>query len=79
MYEKNGEIYEKAVGSRREVWNGTAHHTSGGLTRVNLKKNKRGRLVSKKKSKMAKQLYRQRGLKPASAEQMEKMRSIRRK
>ena len=40
----------KAVGSRAEVWHGTAHHTSGGLTKQQLKKNKHGRIVSKKMS-----------------------------
>ena len=24
------------IGSRREVWNGTCHHTSGGLTKKDL-------------------------------------------
>jgi len=39
-----------AVGSRRKVWHGTAHHTPGGLTRKDLKMNKWGRIVSRKKS-----------------------------
>ena len=38
----------KAVGSKREVWNGTAKHTSGGLYKTALMKHK-GRIVSKKK------------------------------
>lgn len=38
-----------AIGSRVQVWNGTCHHTSGGLTKQQLMKNKWGRLVSKKK------------------------------
>jgi hypothetical protein len=38
----------KATGSKREVWNGTARHTSGGLHRKDLMKHK-GRIVSKKK------------------------------
>jgi hypothetical protein len=33
---------------------GTAHHTSGGLTRKDLKMNKWGRIVSKSKSSKAK-------------------------
>jgi hypothetical protein len=36
------------VGSRRQVWNGTAKHTSGGLTKSDLMMS-HGRIVSKKK------------------------------
>ncbi len=42
------------VGSRRQVWNGTAKKTAGGLTKKDLKINKRGRIVSKKMSDRAK-------------------------
>jgi hypothetical protein len=38
------------VGSRAEVMHGTAHHTSGGLTTGDLKYNKWGRIVSRRKS-----------------------------
>ena len=38
-----------AVGSKAAVWHGSAKHTSGGLTRKDLMKTKRGRIVSKKK------------------------------
>jgi hypothetical protein len=37
-------------GTRRQVWNGTAEKTAGGLTKADLEKNKRGRIVSKKKT-----------------------------
>ena len=40
----------RAVGTRAQVWHGTAHHTSGGLTRAALKKNKHGRIVSRRAS-----------------------------
>ncbi len=33
-------------GSRSEVFHGNAHHTTGGLTKKHLKKNKHGRIVS---------------------------------
>lgn len=36
-------------GSRRQVWNGSAEKTPGGLTKEDLIKNERGRIVSKKK------------------------------
>tara|TARA_Y100000816_G_scaffold289561_1_gene276259 strand:- start:6043 stop:6336 length:294 start_codon:yes stop_codon:yes gene_type:complete len=49
-----GKTYKKRVGSRAQVWHKTAHHTKGGLTRKHLKKNKHGRIVSKKKSEKAK-------------------------
>jgi len=47
-------MHEKAVGSRAQVMHGTAHHTSGGLTKSELKMNKWGRIVSRKKSAKAK-------------------------
>ena len=40
----------KTIGSRAEVFHGTAKHTSGGLTKNDLKKNRFGRIVSKKAS-----------------------------
>ena len=44
----NGGANVPAVGSKVQVWNGTAKHTSGGLRKGDLMKNK-GRIVSKKK------------------------------
>lgn len=38
-----------AVGSKAQVFNGTAKHTSGGLHKKDLMKTKNGRIVSKKK------------------------------
>ncbi len=49
---KGGKI--KAVGTRAEVMHGTAKHTSGGLTKKDLKYNKQGRIVSVKMSNRAK-------------------------
>jgi hypothetical protein len=40
-------------GSRAQVWHGTAHETAGGLKKVELKMHN-GRLVSRKKSDLAK-------------------------
>jgi hypothetical protein len=37
------------VGDKDEVWRGDAKHTKGGLTKGDLMKNKRGKVVSKKK------------------------------
>jgi hypothetical protein len=49
-----GGAHARRIGSRAEVMHGTAHHTSGGLTKKSLKYNKHGRIVSVKKSKTAK-------------------------
>ena len=46
--------FKTIIGSRAEVWHGTAKHTSGGLTKAHLMKNKSGRIVSKKKHYSAK-------------------------
>lgn len=40
---------EKTVGSKAEVFHGTAKHTSGGLTKKHLMRTKAGRIVSRKK------------------------------
>jgi hypothetical protein len=45
--------HTQAVGSRAQVMNGTAHHTSGGLTKKDLKYSG-GEIVSKDKSKSEK-------------------------
>ena len=46
--------FEKTVGSRAQVWHGTAKHTSGGLHKSQLMMNKSGRIVSRKKHASAK-------------------------
>ena len=43
------------IGSRAQVWHGTAAETSGGLTKSKLMKNRAGRIVSRKASKRARQ------------------------
>ena len=48
----------KAIGSRAQVMHNTAHHTTGGLTKRDLKYNKWGRIVSKKRSSLAKKTRR---------------------
>jgi hypothetical protein len=52
--EQSGSGRVMAVGSRAQVMHGTARHTSGGLTKGDLKYNKAGRIVSRKKSVSAK-------------------------
>ena len=53
---KNGKTsgYEFLVGSRRQVHNGSAFKTSGGLKKGDLMLNKHGRIVSVKKHNTAK-------------------------
>jgi hypothetical protein len=46
--------HKPAVGSRAQVWHGTAKHTSGGLEKHQLMMNKNGRIVSRKKHASAK-------------------------
>lgn len=48
-YVVNGHAYEMLIGSRAQVWHGTAHKTSGGLKKSDLVQNKAGRIVSKAK------------------------------
>ena len=38
-----------AVGTKAQVWHGSAKHTSGGLTKKDLMKTRTGRIVSKRK------------------------------
>ena len=51
---RNSASSKMTVGSRAQVWHGTARKTSGGLTKSELMKNKDGRIVSKKKHNTAK-------------------------
>jgi hypothetical protein len=44
-------------GSRRQVMNGTVAKTSGGLAKDDLKKNKAGKIVSKKSSQASSKRY----------------------
>jgi hypothetical protein len=48
-----------AVGTKAQVWHGTAKHTSGGLTRKDLMKTRKGRIVSKKKHAAGKKALKQ--------------------
>ncbi len=54
-YHVRGKSFEELVGSRRQVFNGTAYKTAGGLKKDNLMQNKKTRaIVSKKKHLSAK-------------------------
>ncbi len=52
-YHVGGRSYDQLVGSRAQVFHGTAYKTPGGLTKKQLVMNKWGRIVSRKKQKTA--------------------------
>lgn len=64
------EDFKKRVGSRAEVWHGTARQTSGGLRKEHLMKNKSGRLVSIKKHKQGKEAFSKNKLQPLTKDQL---------
>lgn len=49
LYHIKGKSYSVLVGSRAQVWHGSAYHTSGGLKKDDLMQNSAGRIVSKSK------------------------------
>lgn len=53
-YHIAGHTHEILIGSRAQVMHGTAHKTSGNLTKSHLMFNKHGRIVSRKKHATAK-------------------------
>jgi hypothetical protein len=53
-YTVSGKSYEALIGTRAQVWHGTAYKTSGGLTKNNIMQNKNGRIVSRAKHASAK-------------------------
>jgi hypothetical protein len=53
-YNVQGKSYDALIGTRAQVWHGTAFKTSGGLTKNDLFQNKAGRIVSKSKHQSAK-------------------------
>ena len=54
LYHVGNNKYEMLVGSRAQVFHGTAYKTAGDLTKKDLMMNKRGRIVSVKKHSTAK-------------------------
>ena len=53
-YSVSGKTFDVLIGTRAQVWHGTAYKTTGGLTKSNIMKNKAGRIVSKAKHMTAK-------------------------
>lgn len=54
LYHIEGKAYKNLLGSRIQVWHGTAYKTEGGLTKNELMMNQWHRIVSKKKHMTAK-------------------------
>jgi hypothetical protein len=50
FYNVDGKSYPKLMGTREEVWEGTAYKTTGGLIKSVLTINKNGKIISMKKS-----------------------------
>ena len=53
-YIVSGKSFEMLIGTRAQVWHGTAYKTSGGLTKSHIMQNKNGRIVSRSKHASAK-------------------------
>ncbi len=53
-YSVSGKTFDVLIGTRAQVWHGTAYKTTGGLTKSDLMQNKAGRIVSKAKHMTAK-------------------------
>lgn len=60
----------KANGSKLEVWNGSAKHTSGGLVKDDLVKNKRGKIVSRKQQAAGRKAAERNNIVPKTKEQL---------
>ena len=50
------------AGQRRQVWEGRAEQTHGGLTRKDLMKNKNGKIVSRRASRASQRTFARNGL-----------------
>jgi hypothetical protein len=53
-YVVSGKSYDMLIGTRAQVWHGTAYKTTGGLTKSHIMQNKNGRIVSRSKHASAK-------------------------
>jgi hypothetical protein len=53
-YSVSGKTFDVLIGTRAQVWHGTAYKTTGGLCKTDLMQNKAGRIVSKAKHMSAK-------------------------
>ena len=79
-YHVDGKTFDVLIGTRAQVWHGTAYKTSGGLRKKDLLQNKHGRIVSAKKHATEKNLKRleKAGYKPKKGEFVAMRKSMRR-
>jgi hypothetical protein len=63
--------FAQLVGSRVQVWNGTAYKTAGGLCKGDIVRNKRGRLVSLRNQEKGRRL--RKSLSPRKRKQLDEM------
>ena len=68
------DIKIKAKGTKIQVWNGLAKHTSGGLVKSDLVKNKRGKIVSKKQQAAGKRAFAKNKLMPKTKAELDILR-----
>ena len=61
------QTFERKYGTRSEVWEGSAQQTRGKLTKADLIMSRSGKIVSKRKSELAKQSYATYGFKKREA------------
>ena len=62
---KSGKEYPASVGTNAQVWHGTKQKTPGGLTKDDLMKTSKGRIVSKKKHAQGLKQFNKPGVKEA--------------
>jgi hypothetical protein len=62
---KSGKEYPSSVGSNAQVWHGSKQKTPGGLTKDDLMKTSKGRIVSKKKHAQGLKQFNKPGVKEA--------------
>lgn len=70
---------EKTVGTKKEVWNGSAKHTAGKLVRADLMKNKVGKIISKKKYLQGQKAFKKNNLKPKTAAEFKAINAAKKK
>ena len=67
-------MFKQTIGSKQQVYNGTARKTSGGLTKERLMKNSKGRIVSRRQHELGKLRFKQNNLKPKTKEELASIR-----
>lgn len=69
-------MLKQLIGTKLQVWREKAERTSGGLYRQDLIKNKRGKIVSKKKHNLGLKSFKLNKLQPKTSEELAKLRKL---